>query len=148
MLIVFLGLGLASVAIVLNLLAGNNGPPAALVVLWLAAYGWNAYWFLVRVAYEIGIVDGSILRWCAVTRCHEVPLTRVTAMRTPFRPFGVGLRTIIIEGDRSPLIMVSAGFRDVVAMVVQFRPSLVIQTAWYDRLVERYNLGSPNWRRI
>jgi hypothetical protein len=148
MLIVFVGLGLVGVALVLNLLAGNEGPPAAFVFLWLAAFGWNAYWLLVRTAYEIGIVDGSILRWRTFTRCHEVPLTRVTALRTLIPPFGAGFRRIIIEGDHSPLIMVSLGYRDVVAMVVSFRPGLVIQTAWYDRLAERFNVGSPHWRRI
>jgi hypothetical protein len=147
MLIVFLGLGLVGVALVLNLLASGNGPPAAFVVLWLAAFGWNAYWLLIRTAYEIGIVDGSMLRWCTFTGCHEVPLTSVTALRTPIPPFDTGFRRMIIEGDRSPIIMVSSGFRDVVSMVVQFRPGLAIETAWYDRLAERLNVGSPYWRR-
>jgi hypothetical protein len=37
-LMVFFVLGLVGVALVLNLLAAENGPPAAFVVLWLAAY--------------------------------------------------------------------------------------------------------------
>ena len=60
---VFSVLGLAGLAIVLNFFAGGEGPPAWFVFGWVAALGWNAYWGMVRIAYEVGVVDGSILRW-------------------------------------------------------------------------------------
>ena len=148
LLVVLVGLGLAGIAMLVNLLAGGIGPPAAFVVLWLAVYAWNAYWFLFRVAYEVGVVDASILRWCSMTSCREVPVVRVTGLRTPFPPFGAGLRLITVDGDRSPLIFMSPGFRDVVGMLVEFRPDLVMKTAWYDRLAERFSKRTAQWRRL
>jgi hypothetical protein len=145
---VLFGLGLVGVAIVLNLLTSNNGPGGVFVVLWLAAYAWNAYWFLVRIAYEVGIVDGSTLRWRSITTRHEIPLSRIKGIRTPFPPFGAGAKKILLEGGPSPLIMVSPGFRDVVAMVLQFRPDLVNQMDWYDRLAERFSRRAVSWRRL
>jgi hypothetical protein len=145
---VYVGLGLASVAMLLNFLAGGEGPPAAFVVFWLAALAWNGYGFLVRVAYEIGVVDGSILRWRSILTSHEVLLVRVTGIQTWIPPFGAGIRRVIVDGDRSPLLLTSWGFSDVVAMLVQFRPDLVIQTARFDRLAERFSRGSFYWRRV
>jgi len=145
---VFIPLGIAGVAMLVNLVAGGTGPPAAFVLLWMAAYTWNVYWWLFRIAYEVGVVDGSILRWSSITSSHEVLLARVSGITTPFPPFGFGLKRIIVDGDRSPNLMVSLGYKDVVAMIEQFRPGLVIETAWYDRFAERYNVGSPHWHRI
>jgi hypothetical protein len=146
--IVFPLLGLVGVAMLVNLLAGGVGPPAAFMFLWLGALGWNAYWFLVRFAYEIGVVDGSILRWRSVTARHEVPLHFVRGIKTWIPPFGIGTKQIIVDGHRSPLLIVTVGFDDVVAMLVQFRPDLVIQDAWYDRLVKRFAKRSMYWRRV
>jgi hypothetical protein len=141
-------LGLVGVALVANLLFGGTGPGLGFVVFWLAALGWNAYWFLFRIAYEIGVTNRSTLRWCSVSRCREIPLTRVKGMETTVPPFGVGLKRIVVEGDRSPLIMVQPGFRDVVAMMLALRPDLVMKERWYDRLFERYSRRTVRWRRL
>jgi hypothetical protein len=144
----FFGLGLAGVAVVMNLLAGGNGPGAVFVVLWLTALAWGAYWFLARIAYEIGIVNGSILRWRFVISSHQIPLTHVKGIRTPYPPFGFGLKRIIVDSGRSPLLVANQGYSEVVAMIVQFRPDLVIPNAWYDRLFERFAQRSVRWRRV
>jgi hypothetical protein len=144
---VFIPLGIAGVAMLVSLVAGGTGPPAPFVLLWITAYGWNVYWWLFRIAYEVGVDDGSILRWRSITSSHDVPLARVTGIRTPFPPFGFGLKRIIVDGDRSPLIVANQGYRDVVAMIAQFRPDLVIPHAWYDRFFERFAQRSVSWRR-
>jgi hypothetical protein len=141
-------LGLAGVALVLNLLGHGEGPGVVFVVLWLAIYLWISYWYLFRISYEVGVVDGSILRWRTITSSHEVPLMRVKEIRPPRPPLGVGLKEILIDGDRSPLIVANQGYRDVVGMIVQFRPDLVIRDTWYDRLFERYAQRSVRWRRL
>jgi hypothetical protein len=145
---VYIGLALAGVAMLLNFLAGGEGPPAAFVVFWLVALAWNGYGFLVRFAYEIGVVDGSILRWRSIMTSHEVPLVRVTGIRTWMPPFGLGVRRVMVEGDRSPILLTSPGFGDVVAMLAQFQPHLVIQTTRFDRLAERFSSRSFYWRRV
>jgi len=145
---VFVPLGIAGVAMLVNLLAGGTGPPAAFVVLWLAAYAWNAYWWLFRIAFEVGVMHGSILRWRSITSSHEIPLAQVTGISTPFPPFGFGLKRIVVGGDRSPLIVANQGYRDVVAMIVRFRPDLVIPNIWSDRFFERFAQRSARWRRV
>jgi hypothetical protein len=146
--VIFPVLGLAGAAMVLNSLAGGVGPPALFILLWLGALEWNAYWFLVRFAYEIGIVDGSTLRWRSITSRHEVPLLFVKGIKTWMPPFGIGTKQITVDGYPSPLLIVTVGFDDVVAMLAQFRPDLVIQNAWYDRLAGRFSKRSMYWRQV
>jgi hypothetical protein len=146
--VVFVPLGVAGVAMFVNLLEGGTGPPAVFVVLWLAAYGWGVYWWFFRIAYEVGVVNGSILRWRTIVSSHETPLARVKGITTPFPPLLFGLKRIMVEGDRSPLIVANRGYRDVVAMIVLFRPDLVIPDAWYDRFFERFAQRSVRWRRV
>lgn len=120
----------------------------AFVVLWLAAYAWNAYWWLFRVAFEVGVMHGSTLRWRSIISSREIPLAQVTGISTPFPPFGFGLKTIVVRGDRSPLIVANQGYREVVAMIVRFRPDLVIPNTWYDRFFEGFAQRSARWRRV
>jgi hypothetical protein len=146
--IIFVGLGLGAVAMVVNQLSGGVGPGPVFVVLWVAAYLWGAYWFLFRIAFEVGVVDGSILRWRFITSRHEIPLTHVRGISTPFPPFGYGSKRIAVEGDRSPFIVANQGYRDVIAMIVQFRPDLVVPNTRSDRFFERFAQRSVWWRRV
>jgi hypothetical protein len=141
---VFPVLGFAGAAMLWNQLAGGEGPGPVFVFVWLAIFAFMAYSFLVRIAYEVGVVDGSILRWRSITARHEVPLLFVRAIGT----WGTSGKKITVDGHLSPLLMVAVGFDDVLAMIVQFRPDLVIQTAWYDGLVKRFSLRSMYWRRL
>ncbi len=145
---IFVPLGIVGVAMFVNLLAGGIGPPAAFVILWLAAFVWNLYWCLFRIAFEVGVVNGSTMRWRSITRTREIPLARVKGIETPYPPFALGLKRIIVDGDRSPLIVANQGYRDVVAMIGQLRPDLVVRTTWFDRFNERHALRSVRWRRV
>ena len=52
----------AVVAVVLLVaMVRGDGPPAWFGVLWLAALGWNAYWWLLRICTEVE-VDSDTLR--------------------------------------------------------------------------------------
>ena len=143
-LVVLSVLGLAGATMLLNFLAGGVGPPAVFVFFWLAAFLWNAYGFLIRVAYEVGVVDGSILRWRSIAATHDVPLPLVRGIKA----FLLTGKRVIIDGHRSPVLLPSAGFDDVVAMLMQFRPDLVIQNSRYDRVARRFSRGSFYWRRL
>ncbi|HLQ16912.1 MAG TPA: hypothetical protein VK256_13785 [Candidatus Eisenbacteria bacterium] len=145
---VFFVLGLAGVALVWNLVTGGEGPGVVFVVLWLSALAWNAYSFLFLIADEIGVIDGSILRWRCISSSHEIPLTDLKGIRTPLPPFGIGLKRIVVSNGPSPLLIANRGYREVVAMIVQFRPDLVIRNEWYDRLYERFAKSSVRWRRV
>jgi hypothetical protein len=145
---VFIPLGIFGLAMLVNLVAGGTGPPAAFVFLWVAAYGWNVYWWLFRIAWEVGVVHGSTLRWRSITTTREVPLARVKRIKTPYPPFGLGTKMIVVDGDRSPVIIANQGYSDVVALIVQFRPDLVVPNSRYDRLFQRFAKRSARWRRV
>ena len=145
---VFIPLGIAGVAMLVNLVEGGTGPPAAFVLLWISAYGWNLYWWLFRIAYEVGVVHGTTLRWHSITTTRDVALARVKTIQTPYPPLGFGLKKIVVDGDRSPLIVANQGYREVVAMIMHARPDLVIPITWYDRFFERFAQRSARWRRV
>ena len=72
--------------------------------------------------------------------------SRKTGYSVP--PLGLGLKRIVVDGDRSPLIIANQGYQDVVAMIVGFRPDLVVRTTRYDRFYERFANRSARWRRV
>jgi len=59
-----------------------------------------------------------------------------------------GSKKIAIEGDRSPFIVANQGYRDVIAMIVQFGPDLVVPNTRSDRFFERFAQRSVWWRRV
>jgi hypothetical protein len=60
--------------------ARHSGPPWWFLVLWLAAFGWNAYWWTFRICTEVR-VDGGRLAWRTPLRRDEVALSDVTRVR-------------------------------------------------------------------
>jgi hypothetical protein len=118
------------------------------IVFWLGALAWNGYWFLHRVAFEIGVRDGSTLTWRTFTARREAPLTRVRRVNTPFGLIGAGLRRIEVDGAPSPVLLASPGFDDVVALIARVKPGIAISTRWYDRFAARYARRGMWWRKL
>jgi hypothetical protein len=148
---VVIGLGLVAVALVLNFLLANPPDPALRLfeIAWLAFYAGAVYWFLFRVAYEVGVVDGTTLRWRSMLGHGEVPLASVTSIQMWRPPFGTGAKKIAVEGGRSPIILVSGGITEVLEMFTRFRPDLAPRIDWYDRTAERMAFPrSWGWRRV
>lgn len=140
--------GVLSAAFLVIALTTPDRALAAFLLLWVAGVVWTAYWGLDRAACEIGIVGDSTLRWCSVARCHEVPIAAIRGVSTPWGIFGVGLRRIDVDGGFSPLLVVSPGFADVLAMIERSRPNLAVRTSWYDRLALRFGKRTLTWRRV
>jgi len=145
---VFSVLSLVAVALIREVFSSHDPILVVFIVLWLAALVWNGYWFLFRIAYEIGVIDGSTLRWRTMLATHEALLTRVKGVKTPFGPFGAGRRMIIVEGATSPMLLASRGFDEVAAMIARHRPDLSISTSWYDRAAVRFSNTGIQWRRL
>jgi hypothetical protein len=120
----------------------------AFILFWLGALAWNAYWFLHRTAFEIGIRDSSTLAWRTITARREAPLTRVRGLTTPFRLFGAGLRRVDVDGALSPVLVASPGFDQVAAMIAQARPDIAMSTSWYDRVAARFSRRAMQWRKL
>jgi hypothetical protein len=145
---VLVGLGVIAIALIHNLFSFTDPLLVVFVVLWLGAFAWNAYWFLFRVAYEIGVRDGSTLHWRTLTSRHEAPLARITGIVPPFGRFGNTLRKIAVEGGPSPLVMPAPGVSEVIAMIVAFRPDATVKSSWLDRTAERFALRTVRWKSV
>ncbi|HET7420075.1 MAG TPA: hypothetical protein VFL27_06810 [Candidatus Dormibacteraeota bacterium] len=115
---------------------------------WVAGVVWTAYWGLTRYACEIGISGSSNLRWCSVTRCHELPTSAIRGVSTPWRLVGAGLRRIDVDGGSSPILIASPGLVEVIAMIERSRPDLVLRASSYDRLAARFGRRTLQWRRL
>jgi hypothetical protein len=100
--------------------ARHSGPPWWFLVLWLAAFGWNAYWWTFRICTEVR-VDGGRLAWRTPLRRDEVALSDVTRVR----PSRMGQRQ-----------MAGVELRD-------RRPLLVPVRYGFDRLVDALRAGAP-----
>jgi hypothetical protein len=61
-------------------LRDRDGPLVLFVVAWIAAFAWNAYWFLLRLCYRLDL-EGGMLRWWAPLRSGDAPLAGLLALR-------------------------------------------------------------------
>ena len=139
----------AALLLLAAILRGDTEPAVAVfIVLWLCGALWTAYWFLFRVAFEIGVVDGSTLHWRTVVALHQAPLASIQRVDTPFAPLGTGLRRIRLEGRRSPLLMGLPGIGEIFDMILAIRPDVPVNTSWYDRAYERFAIRNVHWVQI
>jgi hypothetical protein len=142
------GLTVIGAFLLRELFSTHDLPLVVFIVFWLGALGWNAYWFLHRTAFEIGIRDSSTLTWRTITARREAPLARVQGMSTPFGPFGAGLRRIDVEGALPPVLLASPGFDDVAGMIAHALPDMAMRTRWYDRVAARFSRRTMYWRKL
>jgi hypothetical protein len=142
------GFGVLSAAFLVIALSTPDHALAAFLLLWVAGVAWTAYWALDRTACEVGIAGDSTLRWSSVAGSHTVPLSAIRGVSTPWGVFGAGLRRIDVDGGFSPLLIVSPGFADVLAMIERSRPNLEVRTSWYDALALQFGKRTLTWRRL
>lgn len=145
---VLVGLGLIAAALIHNLFSITDPFLVVFIVLWIAAFAWNFYWFVFRIAYEISVVEGSTLRWRTLASRYEAPLARITAVVSPFGRFGNTLRRIAVKDGPSPLLMPAPGVSEVIGMIVALRPDVTVKSSWLDRTAERFALRSVYWKKV
>jgi hypothetical protein len=114
-------------------LRDRNGPPLLFLVAWIAALGWNAYWFLLRFCYRLDLEEG-MLRWWAPPRSGDAPLAGLQALRPSRLSPNVAVFDFV-EGPRV-LVLVRRGFADFAASVQAAAPQATVRTSWYTRLAE------------
>jgi hypothetical protein len=100
-------LAIAAVVMIVN----PGGPPVWFLVLWIAALGWNAYWYLVRFATSVE-VDGGTLRWRTPLRRGSAPVTAIRRVRR--QRFGSQVAVIELDGAPNVYVMVWYGFAGLV----------------------------------
>lgn len=124
----------------------RGGPPPSFAVVWLAILVWNAYWFLARSVYEIGVVDGSRLTWKTVLSQGECAAADVVSIDTFIPIMTAGVKAIRVRGRSSPLVWVSGGFGDLTRDLRSFLPGVPIQVGMVDRVGDRASFpGSWGW---
>lgn len=141
-LVMFACFGIVAVLlVVVNAIGRSGGPPVVATCLWITAMGWNAYWFLFRIAYELES-DGDRLRWRAPLRSGEMALADLTGVRSRS---SVG----VISGasQQRVLVWVRKGFVQFTEAMVAARPDLRVRIGFRARLVERWP-GRSGYRRL
>lgn len=91
-----------AVFVVVRALAESDAPGLLFLVVWLAALGWNAYWFLWRFSYRVEVRD-DLLRWMTPLRNGEVAVADVEKVRLGW----LGQTTVFQIRDREDVTVVT-----------------------------------------
>jgi hypothetical protein len=136
-------LGIATVRLIVSVITGDESYSDPLVVFWLFALCWNAYWWLFRIVYSLTLRNGA-LEWEAPLRRGRIPITDLTA----FCPMRLLPTVVAIKhtGGRSLLVMPGKGIADLAAAVRRSRPDLDIRVGAGGWIQERMP-GPSAWRR-
>jgi hypothetical protein len=120
---VLLTLVLAVVSIPL-LTTGTFPAPAGFVLGWIAILGWNGYWFLLRIVYQLE-VRGGVLWWRAPLRSGQVPITEVVAVR----PSRVAVTGHVVTTRRGTILVTFAtpGFAEFAAALQAVQPTVSVR---------------------
>lgn len=103
--------------------AHGSGPPVAFLAFWIAAFGWNAYWWAWRVCTEVRL-DGSTLSWRTAVRSGQAPVGDVTRVR-PSR-WNRQMAVIALQGRRPLLVPVRHGFAELARGIAAGAPGAVV----------------------
>ena len=119
------GFGVFAVFLVVTALTRPDGPPLAFVILWIAALGWNAYWWLWRLSYRLE-VDGDRLRWATPLRTGEVLVSDIQGIRSGF----LG-QTAVIELRERPALtcLLRGGFVEFATALAEDRGIPLVPTS-------------------
>lgn len=123
-------------------LGDRDGPPLLFILAGIAAVGWNAYWFLLRLCHRLDLEEG-MLRWWTPLRSGQAPLADLRASR-PVRLTPNLAVFDFVDGPRV-LVLVGRGFADFSARVQAAAPHAAVRTSWYTRLTE-WLPGSSGFR--
>jgi hypothetical protein len=102
----------------------GNGPPVAFLAFWLAAFGWNAYWWSLRICLEVG-VDGLTLNWRTAVFSREAPVGDVVGVR-PTR-WNRQMAVIELQGRRPLLVPVRYGFGQFTQAIAAAAPHAAVE---------------------
>ncbi len=98
--------------------------PAWFVLLWMAVFGWNGYWFLLRIVYQLE-VRGGVLWWWAPLRSGQVPIAEVVAVR----PSRVAVTGHVVATRRGTIWVTFAtpGFAEFAAALQAVQPTVSVR---------------------
>jgi hypothetical protein len=103
----------------------GNGPPVAFLVLWIAAFGWNAYWWSLRICIDVA-VDGVTLTWRTAVLTGSAPVGDVLRVR-PSR-WSRQMAVIEVQGRRPLLVPVRYGFGQLAQAIAAAAPHASVES--------------------
>jgi hypothetical protein len=135
-------MGVATVAIIVSYLAGADGFSGLVVMFWVVAFAWNAYWWLFRVVNSLS-VRGGMLEWKAPLRGGHVAVAGLTAIR----PMKLIPSVVVIEhqAGRPLLVMPGKGLPALAAEIEAARSDLPMRLGPWSQLVQKVP-GRSAWR--
>ncbi len=132
--------GVWTVAVVAGAARGTVSVPFA--VYSVVTYGWNSYWFLVRISCRVSVRAG-IVEWQAPLRTETVWVSDIESVRAlRLLPNMISIRR---SGGPSLFVLVGKGVADLVAGLVDQRPDLDHRVGAWARWSER-GPGGSWWR--
>ena len=120
-LVVFAGVAIALIAATVL----GNGPPVAFLVFWIAAFGWNAYWWSLRICIEVA-VDGLALNWRTAVLSGTAPVESVLRIR-PSR-WSRQMAVLEVQGRRPLLVPVRYGFGQLTQAIAAAAPHASVES--------------------
>lgn len=120
------GLGAGAIFLVANAIPGvmpslrPGRPPVVFVILWLAAFGWNAYLWLFRIAWRLEL-DGDVLKW-------QTPLRHGQSLAEDIRSIGphpLSEQVSVISRESLPriYILTRSGFNQFAEELMKVAPA-------------------------
>lgn len=129
----------AAIALLAAIIAGGEDtPPVWFAVVWLGALGWNAYWWLFRIAVELETSE-SLLVARTPLRTLRVPLPDITRVSAPF--WAPNVQAIRWHGGRPIYVIAGKGLGPFLRAALADRHDVSLNLGWQTRLVERF----PGW---
>lgn len=128
---VFGVLAVVAVVLVAALMVGGLAGRTVAAAVWLAAFGWTAYWWLLRIPVGV-LLELDTLMWDAPLRSGQLPVATITGVR----PMRLGPTAVLIEheGGRPLLLPPAPDLRPVLAELSRLRPDLDVPSGWPARL--------------
>lgn len=117
---------MVAIVVVVQIVRGDEGPGLWFVAAFVAAAGWNAYWWLFRIATEVS-VDGGTLSWRTPLRRGSAPVSSVTAVGRS--RMTQQLAKIELASGRPVLVQVRVGFAALVDAIRDGAPNADVQGA-------------------
>lgn len=109
----------------------TSHPPVLFAAAWVAAAGWNAYWFLLRVCSRVTL-DADGVRWTTPLRAGRIPLADVT--RLGAMPLGTGAQLLRSRSGPSLVIITRYGFRGFAETLQERAPQADVRLpGWWSR---------------
>ena len=131
---------LATIAIIVGMSSQNGSSwPWPSLVFFLGIFGWNAYWWLFRVALRLDVSEGW-LTWQTALRSGRDPIASVMEIR-PLRGAGGCPAIVLAEGSKIP-VLPGRGFRTFAEALGEQRPGIPIRLGLFATIYDRLWFGS------